>query len=93
MVFSSGLALLAIAAFVALVILITREGTDERARTMGYKLYSALFLILFSGLGLVAFISGFYTINYHQLRSCISVLMSLTIIYGLIYWIIIKRNY
>jgi hypothetical protein len=93
MVFTNGLALVAIVAFIALVLLITKEGTDERAKLMGFKLYGSLFLLLFGGLALITFVSGFYMINYQQLRMTLSILMSITVLWGLLYWIILKKNY
>jgi hypothetical protein len=93
MVFTNGLALVAIGAFIALVFSIIKEGSDERARLMGFKLYGSLFLLLFGGLALITFISGFYMINYQQLRMALSILMSITVLWGLLYWIFLKKNY
>ncbi|MCH5585211.1 hypothetical protein MK805_09545 [Shimazuella sp. AN120528] len=89
---TNGLAVFAFLALIVLVILISKEGKDERAQLMGYKLFRFLLVFLWVGLALVIFVTGWKTIDYTQLRVCITTLMSLTIILGLGYWVYLSKK-
>ncbi|ALX48799.1 hypothetical protein [Lentibacillus amyloliquefaciens] len=89
---TNGLSVVALLAFIILVAMVSKEGQDERAQYMGYKLYSFLFTLLFIGLSLIVFITGWQSIDYVLLRVFITTLMSITIVVGLVYWLIIRRN-
>jgi hypothetical protein len=91
--YTNGLAAVSFFVFVGLIILVTKEGKDERATLLGYKLFSFLFVFLLCGLSLIIFFTGWKTIDYVMLRVCITTLMSLTILAGSFYWIIIRRKY
>ncbi|WP_042416774.1 hypothetical protein [Geomicrobium sp. JCM 19038] len=89
---TNGLTAFALFAFVILVILMKKEGKDERAQYLGYKLFSFLFTFLMGGLALIIFITGWEPIDYILLRVCITTLMSLNIFIGLGYWIYISKK-
>lgn len=89
---TNGLTVFAFLALVVLVILISKEGKDERVQLMGYKLFRFLFVFLFGGLALVIFVTGWKSIDYIQLRVCITTLMSLAVILGLGYWVYLSKK-
>jgi ABC-type proline/glycine betaine transport system permease subunit len=91
-IITNGLSAFAFFAFVILVVLIKKEGKDERAQYMSYKLFSFLFTFLLAGLGLIIFVTGWKTIDYTLLRVAITTLMSLNIFVGLGYWIYISKT-
>ncbi|MBE2914362.1 hypothetical protein [Anoxybacillus flavithermus] len=86
------LAVLALAAFLVLIFLIKREGNDERTQYMVYKLFSFLFTFLLIGLSLIIIVTGWKTIDYTLLRVSITILMSLNIFVGLVYWIYLSKT-
>ncbi|MFC3885486.1 hypothetical protein ACFOU2_19230 [Bacillus songklensis] len=90
---TNGLTAIAFFIFVGLVILVAKEGRDERATLLGYKLFNFLFIFLFGGLSLIVFYTGWNTLDYTTLRVCITTLMSLTIFAALFYWLIIRNKY
>ncbi|MBB6675358.1 hypothetical protein [Cohnella nanjingensis] len=90
---TNGLSGIAFLACIGLVILVAKEGQDERARLLGYKLFSFLFVFLIGGLSLIICYTGWKTIDYVILRICMTTLMSLTIFVGLFYWMIIRKKY
>ncbi len=79
--------------FLGLVILVAKEGKDERATLLGYKLFSFLFVFLLGGLSIIILYTGWKSLDYTMLRVCITTLMSLTIFVGLFYWLIIRKKY
>jgi hypothetical protein len=89
---TNGLSVLSLLAFIFLGFLMKKEGKDERAQFMAYKLFSFLFTFLLGGLALIIFVTGWKTIDYTLLRVCITTLMSLTIFAGLGYWMYIRRS-
>jgi ABC-type proline/glycine betaine transport system permease subunit len=89
---TNGLTAFAFFAFVILVVLVKKEGKDERAQYMGYKLFSFLFTFLLGGLALIIFVTGWKPIDYTLLRVCITTLMSLNIFVGLGYWLYIRKK-
>ena len=89
---TNGLSVLALAALVVFVILIKKEGNDERTQYMEFKLLRFLYIFLLGGLSLIIFVTGWKTIDYRLLRVCITSLMSLNIFVGLGYWIYISKN-
>ncbi len=89
---TNGLAALAFFAVIALVLLIKREGRDERAQYMGYKLFSFLFTFLLGGLAVIIVATGWKPVDYTLLRVCITTLMSLNIFVGLGYWLYIRKR-
>lgn len=90
---TNGLAGFAFFAFLGLVVLVAKEGKDERAQFLGYKLFSFLFVFLFGCLSLIIFYTGWVSVEYEVLRVAITTLSSLTIFSGLIYWLIIRKKY
>lgn len=90
---TNGLSGIAFFVFLGLVILVAKEGKDERSTFLGYKLFSFLFVFLLGGLSLIIFYTGWRTLDYVMLRVCITTLMSLTIFAGLSYWLIIRNKY
>jgi len=88
---SNGLTVLAFFAFLIISVFVKREGKDERSQMMGYKLMSFLFTFLFGGLALIIFVTGWFDIDYTLLRVSISLLLSLTVLMGSIYWFSLKR--
>lgn len=90
---TNGLTVIAFFVFVGLVILVAKEGKDERAIFLGYKLFSFLFTFLLGGLALIIFFTGWNTLDYVTLRVCITTLMSLTIVVALGYWLILRHKY
>lgn len=89
---TNGLAVAAFIAFLIMVALVRREGKDERSQFMGHKLFSFLFTFLFGGLALIIVVTGWRTLDYAQLRVCITTLMSLNILVGLGYWIYLSKR-
>lgn len=89
---TNNLSVFALLAFVALIVLAAKEGNDERASLLGYKLFRFLFVFLLSGLSLIIFYTGWVTIDYVLLRVCLTTLMSVTMFAALIYWMIIRRT-
>lgn len=90
---TNGLSVFSLLALITLIALTSKEGRDERAQLMSYKLTSFLFIFLLGGLALVILVTGWITIDYVQLRVYITALMSLTIIMGLGYWIYISKKF
>ncbi|MGA8943792.1 MAG: hypothetical protein WB502_13935 [Thermoactinomyces sp.] len=90
---TNGLSGFAFFAFLGLVVMIAREGKDERARFLGYKLFNFLFVFLFGGLSIIIFYTGWVDVEYKVLRVSITTLFSLTIFSGLIYWMAIRKKY
>lgn len=60
---------------------------------MEYKLFRFLFVFMLAGLALIMFMTGLKPIDYTLLRVCITTLMSLTVIIGLVFWGLIKRKF
>ncbi|WP_409297017.1 hypothetical protein V1498_04000 [Peribacillus sp. SCS-26] len=89
---TNGLSVLAFAAFLVLIFLFKKEGRDERARYMGYRLFSFLFAFLLGGLSLIIFITGTEAFTYIQLRVSITALMSLNLLAGLGYWLYLRKT-
>jgi len=89
---TNGVSIMALVGVIVLAILIKKEGTDERARFMGYKLFSYLFTFLLAGLSLIILVTGWNAIGYALLRICITSLFSLTILVGLGYWIYLSKK-
>lgn len=89
---TNGLTALAFFAFVILVILIKKEGKDERAQYLGYRLFSFLFTFLLGGLALILFVTAWNPLDYISLRMSITTLMSLNIFVGLGYWIYMSKK-
>ena len=90
---TNGLTVIAFFMFLGLVFLVTKEGKDERAILLGYKLFSFLFIFLLCGLSLIIFYTGWKTLDYVSLRVYITTLMSLTIFAGFFYWLILRKKY
>jgi hypothetical protein len=89
---SNGLAAFSFLALVILIVLVSKEGKDERAQLMGYRLFRFLFVFLWSGLALIILVTGWKAIDYTQLRVYISTVLSLTIILGLGFWIYLRKK-
>lgn len=90
---TNGLTGIAFFILVGLIILVAREGKDERAALLGYKLFSFLFVFLLGGLSLIILYTGWRTLDYELLRVCMTTLMSLTVVVGFVYWLILRRKY
>ncbi|WLR51892.1 hypothetical protein LC040_02990 [Bacillus tianshenii] len=89
---SNGLTAFAFFAFIILLFLVKREGKDERAQYMGYKLLGLLYTFLFGGLSILIFVTGWETVSYTMLRVSLSMLLSLHIFLGLGYWVYLTRK-
>lgn len=89
---TNGLTAFAFFAFVILVILMKKEGKDERAQYLGYKLFSFLFTFLLGGSALIIFITAWKPMDYALLRICITTLISLNLLVGLGYWFYISKK-
>lgn len=89
---NNGLTVLALLAFGVLVLLVAKEGQDERSRWMGFKLFRFLFLLLLGGLAAIILVTGWVTVDYETLRSWITLLMSLVIFAGLGYWLYLRNK-
>ncbi|WP_156877753.1 hypothetical protein [Shimazuella kribbensis] len=89
---TNGLSAFAFFAMIVFVILVMKEGKDERAQLMGYRLYRLLFTFLLGGLALIIFVTGWKEFDYTLLRVCITTLFSLTIFVGLGYWILLRKK-
>ncbi len=90
---TNGLAGFAFFAFLGLAVMVAKEGKDERAQFLGYKLFSFLFVFLFGCLALIIFYTGWVNVEYEVLRVAITTSLSLTIFSGLIYWLVIRKKY
>ncbi|MEK0314527.1 hypothetical protein [Cohnella sp. 56] len=89
---TNGVSLIALFGVIVLSVLVKKEGTDERARFMGFKLFSFLFTFQLAGLSLIILVTGWNDIGYTWLRICITSLFSLTILVGLGYWIYLGKK-
>lgn len=89
---TNGLAVVAFLAFLAMTVLVKKEGRDERTQYMGHKLFSFLFAFLFGGLALIIVVTSWRTLNFTLLRVLITSLMSLSILLGLGYWLYLVRK-
>jgi hypothetical protein len=89
---TNGLTVLSFIAFLILMILVKKEGKDERSQFMGYKLFRFLFTFLLAGLALIIVVTGWRTLDYTQLRVSITTLFSLNILTGLGYWIYLSKT-
>lgn len=89
---TNGLTMLALLGLVALIMLMKREGNDERTHYMWYRMFRFLFVFLWFGLALLILVTAWKTIDYALLRVCITSLSSLTIFVGLGYWIYISNS-
>jgi hypothetical protein len=89
---TNGLSALAFFASIVFVVLVMKEGKDERAQLMGYRLFRLLFVFLWGGLAIVILVTGWKPFDYILLRVCISTLLSLTIFLGLGYWVLLRRK-
>ncbi len=90
---TNALAVIAFFMLLGLAILVVKEGQDERAILLGYKLFSFSFAFLLGGLSLIIFYTGWNTLDYAMLRVCITTLMSVTISAAFFYWLAIRKQY
>lgn len=90
---TNGLTVVAFLVFLLFVYFIAKEGNDERATFLKFKLFSFLFTFLLSGLALIILYTGWVPLNYVMLRVSITSLMSLTVIVGFLYWLILRKKF
>jgi hypothetical protein len=89
---TNGVSIMALVGIIVLTVLIKKEGSDERSRFMGYKLFGFLFTFQLAGLSLIILVTGWNAIGYDLLRICITSLFSLTFLVGLGYWIFLSKK-
>lgn len=91
-IITNGLSVLSLIALLIILLMVTKEGNDERTHFMGYKLFSFLFFFLLAGISLIILITGWKTISYTLLRVSITTLFSLTIFAGLGFWLYLNKK-
>jgi hypothetical protein len=79
--------------FIVLMIIMKREGDDERAQAMQYRLFRFSFFFVMAGLSFLILISGWIEMTYTTFRSLTTTMFSLTLISALCYWLYLQRKF
>lgn len=91
--FTNSMTITAFFAVIGLVLSVAKEGKDERAVLMAYRLFRFLFVFLLGLLSLIILYTSWEPLDYVSLRVCLTTSMSLTVFVGIVYWQIIRKKY
>ncbi|GEB76623.1 hypothetical protein [Sporolactobacillus inulinus] len=91
--FTNSMTVVAFFVVIGLVLSVAKEGKDERAVIMAYRLFRFLFVFLCGLLSLIILLTSWRTLDYVTLRVCLTTSMSLTVLAGFVYWLIIRKKY